>query len=506
MFSTRQGFFKPDGEIEVVNATSSPITTSGTVDLSVTLPAICDGLIVIVRCASTGNGLPDSDKYVILDPGGANEVTILSTDAVLFVNSHGQFEAFDQPSFIFHFKKNQLPAGGTYTVRWQDAAYVNGSTVIGAIPVTNGGVDIRIRQKAIAYNDSSISGTVIMPLGTAFEKNTSPGSLIVAASGTNISTLATINFGTSLFREGGGVFGDAFNCSYAVDPTPFNTFQVQDGGSPARNILMGVEFESGEVEITGSVNFSASSTAMARVAEAVVTSYPFSMFAMVKPYSVPAANTGPGTDRQFGVLVIDDSTTNGNYQRLNLANSDFANSITGYPEGNIVGMARSRFQSSSLNTKITSNASYYQLYQWSALGATWATAATTPEIKAYKDGVDSTVSINNNATNFSANLNETIIGREATFIANDGRNFDGLISSVAIWNIALSAAEIESLSSGVDPLTIQTANLVCYWPGDVIGVKAYAAAVGQYMNEVIQGKYALMSGGAEGVYENPVFN
>jgi len=250
---------------------------------------------------------------------------------------------------------------------------------------------------------------------------------------------------------------------------------------------------------TGSVNFSANADSMARVAEVVRNAYPYSMFAMVKPYSVPAG-VGTGADRQFGVLVMDDSASNGNYQRLNLANSDFGSATTGYPAGNIVGLARSRFQTSNVNTKITSNASYYSLNQWSALGATWATAATTPEIKAYKDGIDNTVNINNNAVTFSGNINETIIGREATSLAQTGRNFDGLISRVAIWSVVLTASEMEDLANGVSPLTIQLANLVCYWPGSVITIDG-----SQYMEEVIQGKHALMQNGALWVSEDPTY-
>lgn len=499
-------FLPPTPVIGIGTPVSTAITISGTVDVSVTLANPNDGLIVVVKSSNWSNNLPDSAKSVIFDPGGANEQTILSTDATLWCNTDGQFIGQDAPCAIFHFTKSMLPSSGTYTVRWSDTNYSAGSTVIGAIPVSNGGNDIRVRQKAIAYNNSAVSGVTISPLTTEFEKNTNTGSLVVAVAGSNNQpTTRSISLDTSLFSLIGGTFGDSFLASYSVNPTPFKSFNYIDTSTPARNVIIGVEFESGSTPITGSMNFSANAASMARVAEAVRNAYPYSMFAMVKPYSVPAA-IGASTDRQFGVLVMDDSATNTNFQRLNLANSDFGSSTTGYPVGYIVGMARSRFQSSSINNKLTSNASYYQLNQWSALGATWATAATTPEIKTYKDGVESSVSINNSAVSFSGNINETIIGREATALANDGRNFDGLISRVAIWSVALTAAEMESLYNGADPKTIQSASLVCYWPGEVIGVKAYNAAVGQYMNEVKQGKYALLSNGAVSVYEDPPIN
>lgn len=42
--------------------------------------------------------------------------------------------------------------------------------------------------------------------------------------------------------------------------------------------------------------------------------------------------------------------------------------------------------------------------------------------------------------------------------------FSGAVAHCAIWNIALSAAEIAALAAGRNPLTIAKANLVGYWP------------------------------------------
>jgi hypothetical protein len=49
-------------------------------------------------------------------------------------------------------------------------------------------------------------------------------------------------------------------------------------------------------------------------------------------------------------------------------------------------------------------------------------------------------------------------------VADDGGAHDGLLAEVAIWNIALSDAEIKLLSKGVSPLMIRPANLKGYWP------------------------------------------
>lgn len=247
---------------------------------------------------------------------------------------------------------------------------------------------------------------------------------------------------------------------------------------------------------TGSVDFSAGSTAMARVASAVVSSFPVSMFAFCKPYSVPAANVPAGADRQFGILCVD-WTSNSNFLRLGLANSDLYSGVTGYPEGNIQALARVRTGVVS-NAAETSNASFLQVNQWAAVGGTWNTTPVSPTVKAYKDGNDLTVTVVSGGTqNFPA-LIETVIGREAIALGQTGRNFDGLVSRVAIWSTVLSDAEMSSLYNGASPLSIQLSNLVCYWPGSVITIDG-----SQYMEEVVQGKHALLSGGAVWDAENP---
>ena len=56
------------------------------------------------------------------------------------------------------------------------------------------------------------------------------------------------------------------------------------------------------------------------------------------------------------------------------------------------------------------------------------------------------------------------------YVSNSGANiinpFDGRIAVVGVWNVALKAAEITSLSNGALPTTIRSASLVAYWPMD----------------------------------------
>jgi len=247
---------------------------------------------------------------------------------------------------------------------------------------------------------------------------------------------------------------------------------------------------------TGSVDFSAGATSMARVASAVVSSFPVSMFAFCKPYSVPTPNVPAGSDRQFGVLCVD-GTSNLNFLRLNLANTDLYGGVTGYAAGDIQALARCR-TSSIANAVVTSNASFLQVNSWAAVGGTWNTTPVSPTLKGYKDGNDLTIPVVTGGAQAFPTLVETVIGREAISLGQAGRNFDGLISRVAIWSTVLSDAEMASLYNGTSPLSIQLSNLVCYWPGSVITIDG-----SQYMEEVIQGKHALLSGGAVWDAENP---
>lgn len=251
---------------------------------------------------------------------------------------------------------------------------------------------------------------------------------------------------------------------------------------------------------TGSVDFSASSTAMARVASAVVSSFPVSMFAFCKPFSVPAANVPAGSDRQFGILCVDNSSSNLNFVRLNLANSDFGTATTGYSAGNIVGLSRARTSTGGVAAlTITDNTSWVQTNSWAAMGATFDTSPSTPTVKAYKDGVDQSYPTQTNSFAFPT-LNETLIGREAIVLNQTGRNFDGLICRVGIWTTTLSAAEMALLAAGTDPTTIQSSSLVSYWPGNVINV-----AGSDYMEDVWGSNDALLSGGAVADTDEPTF-
>lgn len=72
--------------------------------------------------------------------------------------------------------------------------------------------------------------------------------------------------------------------------------------------------------------------------------------------------------------------------------------------------------------------------------------------------------------------------------------WNGYIAHVAVWDIALSQAEVEALAGGANPLTIQNANLVAYWP------MTNSGAVGE---DVIGANTLTLSGNTAYSSENP---
>jgi hypothetical protein len=62
----------------------------------------------------------------------------------------------------------------------------------------------------------------------------------------------------------------------------------------------------------------------------------------------------------------------------------------------------------------------------------------------------------------TANLNRVAIG--ARFAGSYGATFDGFLAECAIWNVALTAAEVASLAKGFKPSRIRPQSLIFYSP------------------------------------------
>jgi hypothetical protein len=92
---------------------------------------------------------------------------------------------------------------------------------------------------------------------------------------------------------------------------------------------------------------------------------------------------------------------------------------------------------------------------WNHGAGVWA--STTSRI-AYHNGVPGAA---NTTTRSPAGVDRTTI---ASGYGADNGFFDGLIAEAAIWNVALTDAEVAALAKGVSPRRIQPTALVAYWP------------------------------------------
>jgi hypothetical protein len=48
--------------------------------------------------------------------------------------------------------------------------------------------------------------------------------------------------------------------------------------------------------------------------------------------------------------------------------------------------------------------------------------------------------------------------------STDGIYFDGLVAEAAIWNVALTAADVAMLNKGYSPMMVRPSALLAYWP------------------------------------------
>ena len=107
------------------------------------------------------------------------------------------------------------------------------------------------------------------------------------------------------------------------------------------------------------------------------------------------------------------------------------------------------------------------LNAWHHVLCTWTGSATATNIKIYVDGVETTYKTTTNGVgtrNSDAAYNQCIGNRLAASLT-----FDGVITEAAIWNVVLTAAQIELLAKSrvkMMPLQIQPSALKAYWPLD----------------------------------------
>lgn len=119
-----------------------------------------------------------------------------------------------------------------------------------------------------------------------------------------------------------------------------------------------------------------------------------------------------------------------------------------------------RAQKQQESTPVTNQADTSVGYSSNTWHHAAAVFASTESRTVYIDGGNSN---NNTSLVESANPNRTDVGvlQGSTGLT---QYMSGRIAEVGIWNAALSASEIKSLSAGYSPLLVRPQNLVAYWP------------------------------------------
>ncbi len=93
---------------------------------------------------------------------------------------------------------------------------------------------------------------------------------------------------------------------------------------------------------------------------------------------------------------------------------------------------------------------------WESCGGVWASASSR---RSYFKGVGST---ERTTTVSPTSIDRTFIGRLADSTPN--WEWDGHIAHVAVWNVALTSAEMLMLARRVSPFLVRPGSLIHYWP------------------------------------------
>jgi len=153
-------------------------------------------------------------------------------------------------------------------------------------------------------------------------------------------------------------------------------------------------------------------------------------------------------------------------------------------------------RNSSVGTvRLSSNGTTTQ-NTWNHVGAVYA---ADQERVVYLDGTNSG---SNTTESASFDFDDVLGSAGATFRLgsrqDSSRHFNGLITQVAVWNIALSDAQMASLGAGKKPSEIASANLRGYWPGNT-----YEDGGNVYLEDFSGNNYDLLLVNAETSADEP---
>ena len=150
------------------------------------------------------------------------------------------------------------------------------------------------------------------------------------------------------------------------------------------------------------------------------------------------------------------TTTAANQTLMGLAVSGTQTDWSLRARGNVAGdpvTARSQVASSSVNADTSAG---YTANVWHHACAVFA---STTSRAAYLNGGSKGTETSSSSP---SGVNRTAIGIDAFDLASAAT--DGRIAEAAMWNVALTDADVLSLAAGASPLLVRPEGLVAYWP------------------------------------------
>ncbi len=177
------------------------------------------------------------------------------------------------------------------------------------------------------------------------------------------------------------------------------------------------------------------STSYSFVDAAPVTAAPFTVAAWFRSDSATAAQT---------VIAIVDTAATNSYWELVADGSAGSDPVVFAVHG------------TSGPRRAATTSTGYTVDQWHHAAGVETNASSRA---AYIDG--GSVGTNGNSAT-PASIDRVSVGQRRN--SSPTQEFDGQIAHVTIWDIALTAQEIASLASGINPLQMRRANIVYYTP------------------------------------------